>query len=95
MGRNSIGEGADEGGEECLAFFEEGEVEEFVLGVGLGDGAGAHANGGEPGGGEVGGVGEPGSADELGARMGGEQFLDERILWVCFHRWVFVGGFDV
>lgn len=62
--------------------------------MGLGDGAGADANGGEASGGEVGGVGEPGSADELGARMGGEEFLDERILWVCFHRWVLVGGFD-
>lgn len=86
-----VREGADEVGEENFAIAEEVEVEEFVLGVGLVDGAGADADGGEAGGGEVGGVGEPWGAGGFGAGVGGEEFLDEGVGRIGLHGWVFVG----
>ncbi len=73
---------------------EVGEVDVFVGGVGLVDGAGADADGGDASGGEVGGVGEPGGSRESDGGVGVEEVLDDGVGGICLHGWIFVWGDD-
>ena len=59
--------------------------------MGLVDGAGADADGGEPGVVEVSGVGEPRSADELAGGLGGGEFLQPRVVSEDVHGGSFAG----
>ena len=81
-------QGLNELGEKGSSRFEIGNIDEFVGGVGLVDGAGTDADGGEAGVVEVGGVGEPGGADKLTdlvVRLGGGQFFEPRVVGANIH----------